>query len=87
MAEKRRSVLVDERLGETEWGRMIRSQVRINQADQGEWIRFQKETFTRWINARLAAAPPPLRADVVVHDLFSDLRDGLISTTTRSSGR
>ena len=78
MAEKRRSLLVDERLGETEWGRMIRSQVTVNQYDQGESIRYEKETFTRWINARLAAAPPPLRNDVVVGDLFLDLRDGLV---------
>ena len=78
MAEKRRSLLVDERLGETEWGRMIRSQVTVNQYDQGESIRYEKETFTRWINASLAAAPPPLRNDVVVGDLFLDLRDGLV---------
>jgi len=75
---KRRSVLVDERLGETAWGRKIRDSIRMNVSDPDAWIRYQKATFTRWINARLGAAPPPLRDDVVVGDLFVDLRDGLI---------
>ena len=76
--ERRPSQLVNERLSTTEWGRRIRKEVKVTSSDTEEWLQRQEQVFTRWINAKLSNAPPPLPSDVLVEELFSDLRDGLV---------
>lgn len=73
---KRMSSLVHERLRQSEWGRKIMSEVHMHESDATAWVRYQKGAFTLWINARLANAPTPMTRDVVVSDLFRDMRNG-----------
>ena len=67
-----------ERLGESEWGRRIRGEVNMKEYDAKAWVKYQKEAFTLWVNARLSSAPEPMRKDVKVTDLFRDMRNGLV---------
>ena len=72
----RRSLLLDERLENSEWGRRIRDEVQLKEVREGAWDEANKQTFTRWVNARLAAAQAPLRSDIRVHDLFEEMKVG-----------
>ncbi|KAJ8611318.1 hypothetical protein CTAYLR_006606 [Chrysophaeum taylorii] len=75
---KRASMLMHERLGQSAWGRKIRTEVIMHESDTHEWVQYQKAAFTCWVNARLANAPEPMRRDIVVNDLFADMRNGLV---------
>ena len=58
--ERKPSQLVHERLSSTQWGRRIRKEANVVTSDTEEWLQQQEAVMTRWINAKLANAPPPL---------------------------